>query len=126
MDSVNLYNLASQQARWVAVRQKAVASNIANVNTTGFRTVDVAAFKESLASGSSTSLAATDSRHLKPVSNEGAFRIVELERDALTGTEPKVRMEHELMKAGAVRRDYEMNTAIVKAFHRMFMMTARP
>jgi flagellar basal-body rod protein FlgB len=34
-------------------------------------------------------------------------------------------LEQELMKSGEVRRSMEMNTAIVKAFHRMLMMTTR-
>ena len=34
---VNLFALASQQAKWLAARQSAVAGNIANINTTGFK-----------------------------------------------------------------------------------------
>ena len=34
-------------------------------------------------------------------------------------------LENELMKAGEVRRAFELNTAIVKAFHRMMMMSVK-
>jgi flagellar basal-body rod protein FlgB len=34
-------------------------------------------------------------------------------------------MEQELMKAGEVGRAFEMNTAIVKAFHRMMLMSVK-
>jgi flagellar basal-body rod protein FlgB len=37
-----------------------------------------------------------------------------------------VGLEDELMKAGEVRRGMEINTSVVKSFHRMLMMTARP
>jgi flagellar basal-body rod protein FlgB len=29
------------------------------------------------------------------------------------------------MKTGEVKRDYELNTGLVKAFHRMMLMTVR-
>jgi flagellar basal-body rod protein FlgB len=34
-------------------------------------------------------------------------------------------MEDELVKSSEIRRTYEMNTAIVSAFHRMILMTAK-
>ena len=36
-----------------------------------------------------------------------------------------VSLEQEMMKAGDVNRDYSLNTAIVKSFHRMFMTSAK-
>ena len=36
-----------------------------------------------------------------------------------------VRLEKEMMKTGEVKRDYELNTGLVKAFHRMMLMTVR-
>jgi flagellar basal-body rod protein FlgB len=35
MQPVSLFDLASQQARWLSVRQSAVAGNVANINTHG-------------------------------------------------------------------------------------------
>lgn len=34
-------------------------------------------------------------------------------------------LEQELVKDGEIRRSFELNTAIVRAFHRMMMMTTR-
>ena len=34
-------------------------------------------------------------------------------------------LEDELMKAGEIRRSFELNTSIVKAFHRMLLMSVR-
>jgi flagellar basal-body rod protein FlgB len=36
-----------------------------------------------------------------------------------------VTLEGELMKAGEIRRSFELNTAIVKAFHRMIMLSSK-
>jgi flagellar basal-body rod protein FlgB len=40
-------------------------------------------------------------------------------------SENTVVLEDELMKAGEVRRTFELNTAIVKAFHRMTMLSVK-
>ncbi|TIX64762.1 MAG: hypothetical protein E5V30_28550 [Mesorhizobium sp.] len=64
MEPVTLFDLATKQSQWLAVRQSAIASNIA-------------------------------------------------------------RRVAELMKAGEVRRSFELNTAIVKAFHSMMMMAVK-
>lgn len=37
MQPVNLFDLATQQAKWLSVRQTTVASNVANINTPGYR-----------------------------------------------------------------------------------------
>ena len=63
MDSVNLFELASQQAKWATVRQRVVANNIANANTSGFTPSDVAPFKEVL-SQSAGGMLRTDANHI--------------------------------------------------------------
>jgi len=128
MQSVNLFELASQQAQWVAARQKAVASNIANVNTNGYTALEVAPFKEVLngaAAGSAGSLNRTNPMHISSSNGDGAFAVRERERDSVSGLGPNISIENELIDAGDVRKHYELNTAIVKSFHRMMLMTAR-
>ena len=36
-----------------------------------------------------------------------------------------VSLEQEMVKAGDVNRDYSMNTAIVRSFHRMLLISAK-
>jgi len=45
MESVHLFELASQQARWLSARQVTVAENIANANTPGYKAADVPPFE---------------------------------------------------------------------------------
>ena len=45
MGPVHLFDLAAQQARWLSARQVAVAENIANANTPGYRAADVPPFE---------------------------------------------------------------------------------
>ena len=41
MEPVSLFDLAAKQAQWLSVRQSAIAGNIANANTPGYRRKDV-------------------------------------------------------------------------------------
>ena len=126
MHSVNLFELASQQAKWATVRQRVIANNIANVNTNGFTPSDVAPFKEVL-SKSAGGMSITSASHIGGGPGRGEFNVTEREAtSALVGESgSKVSIEDELIAAGEVRKAYELNTAIIKSFHRMILMTTR-
>ncbi|MBI1619750.1 flagellar basal body rod protein FlgB [Aquamicrobium zhengzhouense] len=125
MQPVNLFELASQKASWLAVRQTAVSSNIANANTPGYAAVDVQPF-EAVLDQKTVAMRATHVNHL-PATNSGAGFSVSQANDSvpIMPSGNTVTLETELMKSGEVRRDMELNTAIVKAFHRMLLMTTR-
>lgn len=125
MQPVNLFDLATQQARWLSVRQTAVSGNIANANTPGYGTMEVEPF-EAVLDKSRVSMRATNPRHISV--GLGVDSLMVRQANESTPTMPSgntVVLEDELMKSGEVRRTFEMNTAIVKAFHRMLMMTTR-
>ena len=124
MDSVNLFELASQQAKWATVRQRVVANNIANANTNGFIPSDVAPFREVL-SQQVGGLAVTNTNHISDTSGKGEVNVAEREVDPHSKSDQRVSIEDELIAAGEVRRTYELNTAIIKSFHRMILMTTR-
>jgi flagellar basal-body rod protein FlgB len=60
----------------------------------------------------------------KPSAEMAAFR-QEDDRSELVPSGNSVQLEDELMKAADVRRAFELNTAIVKAFHQMMMQTTK-
>jgi len=125
MQPVNLFELASQQAQWLSVRQAAVAGNIANVNTPGYRGVDVEPFEKVLGK-SGVAMSATQSGHFGGSATQVGFSArEETARAALLPSDNSVVLENELMKGGEISRGFELNTAIVKAFHRMMMMSVR-
>lgn len=121
---VNLFDLASQQAKWLSVRQTTVASNVANANTPGYRTLDIEPFEKVL-NGTRVALQSTHENHQKIGATDAAFNVERNEEPGVLPSENTVSMEKELVKAGEVRRSFELNTAIVKAFHRMLMMSSR-
>lgn len=125
MQPVNLFDLAAQQARWLSVRQSAVAGNIANANTPGYRTVEVEPFERVL-DDTRVALRTTNPGHLTTGATGDSFALHRAETNsALRPPENSVVLEDELVKQGEIRRGFELNTAIVKAFHNMLMMTTR-
>lgn len=125
MDPVNLFDLAAQQARWLSVRQNAIAGNVANANTPGYRTHDVEPFERVL-DRTRVAMTATQSGHLTGGATAAGLSVKPEEpKNAVLPSDNTVALEDELMKAGEVRRAFELNTAIVKAFHRMIMQSSK-
>jgi flagellar basal-body rod protein FlgB len=125
MQPVNLFHLASQQSQWLAVRQSAVAGNIANVNTPGYGTAEIEPFEKVL-DNKRVALKATQEGHFGAGITDAAFAVRnENGKNSVLPSENTVVLENELMKAGEVRRTFELNTAIVKSFHRMMMLSVK-
>jgi flagellar basal-body rod protein FlgB len=125
MEPVNLFDLAAQQSRWLGVRQAAIAGNIANVNTPGYGAAEVEPF-EKILDKSRVALTATQPNHLTSGVTEAGFSVRQDDpKSAVLHSENTVVLEDELMKAGEVRRSFELNTAIVKAFHRMMLLSVK-
>jgi flagellar basal-body rod protein FlgB len=126
MEPVNLFELATRQARWLSVRQSSVAGNIANVNTPGFRATDVEPFEQVL-DKNRVAMATTHPTHIALGATRDQFAVRETaDKDAaMLPSDNTVVLEDEMLKAGEVAKAYELNTAIVKAFHRMILMTSR-
>lgn len=124
MGPVNLFDLASRQSQWLAVRQSSIAGNIANASTPGYTATDVEPFEKVL-DRSLVSMRATQAGHLGGGEN-AAFAVKPQENDGVVlPSKNTVVLEDELVKAGEVRRSFELNTAIVKAFHTMMMMAVK-
>ncbi|RAZ91893.1 flagellar basal body rod protein FlgB [Mesorhizobium hawassense] len=125
MEPVNLFDLATRQSQWLAVRQSAIASNIANANTPGYTANDVEPFEKVL-DRTAVTLAATQAGHLGAKTANAGFNVKpEDANGAIMPSKNTVVLEQELMKAGEVRRSFELNTAIVKAFHSMMTMVVK-
>ncbi|MBL8578411.1 MAG: flagellar basal body rod protein FlgB [Mesorhizobium sp.] len=125
METVNLFALATQQSKWLAVRQTAVAGNVANVNTPGYKAVDVEPF-ESVLDKTGVRLATTQQGHIAGSAGGSGFAVNEqTDEPSVLPSENSVVLEDELMKAGEVRRQFELNTAIVKAFQRMLLTASK-
>lgn len=125
MTGVYLFDLASQQARYLAVRQATIAGNVANANTPDFKARDVLPFGQVLAR-TGLELAATNPRHSGQTTAGVPVRTAAA-RDGwdVLETASSVSLEQEMLKASEVSREHNLNTGIVKSFHRMLMLAVR-
>ena len=126
MESIQLFELASRQAEWLSVRQSLVSGNIANANTPGFKAKDVTSFDAVLQNTQTMPMAATNPLHF--VDSPTDSYVVNSEASEGTAAQlsgNSVELSSELMKEGLIKRDYDLNTAVVKAFNKMMLMAVR-
>lgn len=125
MQPIQLFELASRQAQWLAVRQNVVAGNIANANTPHYASKDIKPF-DSVMKETGFQLASTNPAHFTSSPMSDQVTETSLISDAeVQQSGNSVELEKELMKSGEVKRDYELNTGLVKSFHRMMLMVVR-
>lgn len=125
MGPLYLLELASSQARWLELRQSTIAANVAHANTPGFKARDVEPFNKIL-DGMPVRLAATSPAHIQLSAAETETR-TNAKKDSweVVHSGNSVSLEQEMIKAGDVHRDYSLNAAIVRSFHRMMLAGAK-
>jgi len=122
---MEIFNIDSRHNNWLAVRQTAVAGNIANANTPGFRAQDVQPFEVAVEQAR-LAMAATQPGHLSSGPPDAPATEVRRENPwEVTHSGNNVSLEQELLKAGEVNRAFRLNTSVAKAFHRMILTSAR-
>ena len=125
MEPIHLFELAATQARWLSRSQAAIAGNVSNANTPGYRAQAVQPFAEVL-DQTHLGLASTDPAHLSLSAAEEQNVVVKDENAWETSDSGNtVSLENELIKAGDVQRDFSLNTNLVKAFHAMLMQSVK-
>lgn len=125
---MQLFELAKHHRAWLGQRQAVVAQNIANANTPGYSAQAVADFSANLKEVSSTSMIATDRRHLQLSATSlsgGEINVADAETAAVTSSGNSVDVDAELLTAGATRSDFAINVSVIKTFNRMLQLSVR-
>jgi flagellar basal-body rod protein FlgB len=125
MGPIHLFDIAQRRNEWLARQQAVIAGNIANANTPGFKTRELAPF-ESLVTGA-LPLAATHAGHLQasttPPTAPATERVGASGETFHSGND--VSLEQEFMKSGEVMRTYSLNAGLIKTFHRLLLASAK-
>jgi flagellar basal-body rod protein FlgB len=121
LEPVYLFNLASQHAHWAAARQATITGNIANANTGGYSALDIQSFSSTLDDIAGLTMAHTDAGHID-VAGEAADQGATFE---VKDSGAPVKVDRELMKADETNRAFSLDTAIMRAFHRMVLTSLR-
>ena len=122
---MDIFALAATHHSWGMARQTAVASNIANANSPGYRAMDVAPFSLD-AANERMSMTQTHIRHLNPSGTTKAEASAQPETPwEISHSGNSVSLEQELIKSGEVHKAMSINHAIVKSFHRLMLTGLR-
>ena len=122
MSELAVFAISSQRMQWLSARQSAIASNIANADTPGYRARDVAAF-EGFLNGARLDTTTTAPGHISTAPVNGAIEVKATERG---GGESKhsgnsVSLEHELIRASNVKSSHTLTVQVVSSFHQMLI-----
>jgi flagellar basal-body rod protein FlgB len=119
--SIYLFQVVSQKSEWLSARQTAVASNVANANTPGYRALDVQPFSAVL-NTSPLAMAATSPGHMSPtLSPLDSLREIEAAPSEETLSGNTVNLEQQMINLGDVNRDFSMTANIRRAFHQLIL-----
>ena len=119
--AIYLFQVASQKAGWLSARETAVASNVANANTPGYRAIDVQPFSAVLDT-SPIAMATTNSGHMTPSAPLlDSLREIETDQAEETLSGNTVNIEQQMINLGDVNRDFSMTGNIRRAFHQLIL-----
>lgn len=125
MQDLALFAIGSQRNRWLATRSAALADNIANADTPGFKAKDTPSFEAVLNSGT-VAVTRTDTKHLTPTQfGARTFDLVQRATDVPKHSGNTVSLETELANLGEVRSQHSLVSGIIGAFHRMLLSSTR-
>jgi flagellar basal-body rod protein FlgB len=121
LSSIYLFQDASEKAQWLSARQTAIAGNVANANTPGYRAVDVLPFSAVLDS-SPIEMASTSGAYLSsPQSDLAALSETEVAPAEETLSGNTVNLEQQMINLGDVNREFSMSANIRRAFHQLIL-----
>lgn len=125
MQPLYLFGLASRHTQWATVRQAAIAGNIANANTPGYKAVDTAAF-DAVMNQTQLNVTRTSDSHLALPQVDVQTRTLSA-KDAwgVNNSGNSVSIEQEMLKANEVNSAYNLDTSIVRAFNRLILTSLK-
>ncbi len=125
MEDLALFSIASDRNRWLATRSAALADNIANADTPGFKARDVPSFEAAL-SAANVAMLRTDTNHLAPTQfGARTFDLVNRPGEVPKHSGTTVSLETELANLGEVRSQQSLVSGVIGAFHRMLLSSVR-
>ena len=114
-DRIDTLRMAGSLTAHAAQRQKLIAQNVANADTPGFRSRDLAGFAETYRSQVSTEMRASRPGHLTGVSwgGDSARTVDDQGEPAPNGN--TVSLEKEMIRTAETRREFDLAVAVTRS-----------
>ncbi|MAM61844.1 FlgB family protein [Maritimibacter sp. UBA3975] len=117
-DKLEIFRMAQGLAVHSAARQAAIAENIANADTPGYRARDLAPFEQSYQAGTGGTMRATRPGHFGDAGVADPVDLTRLTTTRSGATSPNgntVSLEQEMMEAAGVKGKHDRALAIYKS-----------
>lgn len=125
MESLAVFSLGHERSRWLAARVAAVAANVANADTPGYRARDIPSFKSAM-EGARMEVARTREGHQVPDGVAGErYGVVMRDQPIEKHSGNSVSIEAEMATLGEARGQQTAVAGILGAFHRMLLASVR-
>lgn len=111
-EKAEILGIASALARNAAARQEAIARNVANADTPGYRAVSVADFAEAFREQDGPGMQQTRAGHLASPAPDYSFQLNRPETSHLSPNGNGVSLENEMVRAAGARRDHDLALAV--------------
>jgi flagellar basal-body rod protein FlgB len=122
---MNIFATAESHMSWLTARQAITSTNIANVDTPGFKSREISPFGKELQLAS-TRLTTSSSRHLQAPNLTTAGHTSQLQNnDEATLSGNDVVMEKEMRAAGESTRLFSFDIGLLRSFHRMLLTSVK-
>ncbi|MCP5037099.1 MAG: FlgB family protein [Rhodobacteraceae bacterium] len=114
---LEIFRMAQGLATHAAARQSAIAQNVANADTPGYRARDLAPFSQTYQTQGGDSMRTTRAGHvLAGESSPASLRVGEAHRaGAISPNGNNVSLETEMMMAAEVQRDHELALTVYRS-----------
>ncbi len=116
-EKIQLFRLAQGLATHAAARQSAIAQNVANADTPGYRAKDVAPFSQAYQSGGRESLRTSRPGHVLRGGETGArWPVQEAYRPGtMSPNGNNVSLETEMMMSAAAQQEHELALTVYRS-----------
>ncbi|PYF11959.1 flagellar basal-body rod protein FlgB [Rhodobacter viridis] len=114
-EKLEVFQMAQSMARQASLREGAIATNIANADTPGYRARDVSSFADTYKTEHVAPMRATRPGH---IGSDGSYTVSVGEDPDSDSTSPDgngVAIEDEMVKAVEVKRQHDLALAIYKS-----------
>lgn len=113
-DRPEVLGMASAMAQNASTRLSAIARNVANADTPGYRAVDAPSFRDSYRSTGTLPLLATRAGHLSASEGTNRTPLIARPDGNMSPNGNNVSLENEMVAAASVRRDHDLALTVYK------------
>ncbi len=114
-EKIQLLQMAQSMARQAAFRQNAVAQNVANADTPGYRALDVPSFAETYQDERTTPMRATRAGHLGAANRVNVAMEPDPDAAAMSPDGNSVSLEDEMVKSAEVQRAHTLALTVYRS-----------